>query len=76
MRIWYLKILKTEFRKFQMFLSQTIPAPLVNWNFERLLNLRFDHEKYGLKPKHPALGYARKFIKSESLIEISELTSR
>uniref|UniRef100_A0A1I7TM90 Flavin-containing monooxygenase n=1 Tax=Caenorhabditis tropicalis TaxID=1561998 RepID=A0A1I7TM90_9PELO len=42
--------------KFQMFLSQTIPPPLVNWNFERILNLRFDHERYGLKPKHPALG--------------------
>ncbi|EGT34715.1 hypothetical protein CAEBREN_16251 [Caenorhabditis brenneri] len=41
--------------KFQMFLTQTIPIPLVNWNMERLLNLRFDHEKYGLKPKHPPL---------------------
>ncbi|ULT99974.1 hypothetical protein L3Y34_000913 [Caenorhabditis briggsae] len=38
--------------KFQMFLSQTIPIQLVNWNMERLLNLRFDHERYGLKPKH------------------------
>ncbi|NP_001380215.1 Flavin-containing monooxygenase [Caenorhabditis elegans] len=42
--------------KFQMWLSETIPFPLVNWNFERLLNMRFDHAKYGLKPNHPAMG--------------------
>ncbi|PIC42624.1 hypothetical protein B9Z55_009640 [Caenorhabditis nigoni] len=38
-----------------MFLSTTIPIQLVNWNMERLLNLRFDHERYGLKPKHHPL---------------------
>ncbi|KAF1753859.1 hypothetical protein GCK72_020416 [Caenorhabditis remanei] len=42
--------------KFQMLFSQVVPTPILNWSFERLLNRRFDHAKYGLKPEHSALG--------------------
>ncbi|CAI5445169.1 unnamed protein product [Caenorhabditis angaria] len=41
--------------KWQLTLMNFIPLWLVARNFERIVNKRFDHQKYGLKPNHSVL---------------------
>ncbi|CAB3402591.1 unnamed protein product [Caenorhabditis bovis] len=39
--------------KFSMDYLKFVPLPIVNFVLEQSLNAKFDHERYGLKPKHP-----------------------
>ncbi|CAI5445170.1 unnamed protein product [Caenorhabditis angaria] len=39
--------------KWRFFLMSILPAWIFKRSAENMLNKRFDHEKYGLKPKHP-----------------------
>lgn len=38
--------------RFNILLLQLLPKTLINWAGERALNQKYDHELYGLKPRH------------------------
>ncbi|RWS12239.1 dimethylaniline monooxygenase [N-oxide-forming] 5-like protein, partial [Dinothrombium tinctorium] len=43
-------------RRFIFLLFSILPFSLSNFFFEKLMDYRFDHAKYKLKPKHRLLG--------------------
>ncbi|CAD6187813.1 unnamed protein product [Caenorhabditis auriculariae] len=42
-------------RKYLLDLQKFAPESISNWTIERKLNYRFDHERYGVRPKHRVL---------------------
>uniref|UniRef100_A0A3B5Q5S6 Flavin-containing monooxygenase n=1 Tax=Xiphophorus maculatus TaxID=8083 RepID=A0A3B5Q5S6_XIPMA len=45
----------TLISRFNILLLQLLPKTLINWAAERALNQKYDHELYGLKPRHRPL---------------------
>uniref|UniRef100_A0A672JII9 Flavin-containing monooxygenase n=1 Tax=Salarias fasciatus TaxID=181472 RepID=A0A672JII9_SALFA len=45
----------TALTRFNSFLAWLTPKSLANWAAERALNYKYDHQLYGLKPKHRLL---------------------
>ncbi|XP_032426990.1 dimethylaniline monooxygenase [N-oxide-forming] 5 [Xiphophorus hellerii] len=45
----------TLISRFNILLLQLLPKTLINWAGERALNQKYDHELYGLKPRHRLL---------------------
>lgn len=55
-----------------MQLVDMIPSSIMNWNFERILNNKVDHEKYGLKPKHAAMAWVFLFLQRNTVVLASD----
>lgn len=56
-------------------MAQKYTPSLLNWFLERDMNQKFDHEMYGLKPKHRATGTKFIFVYYVSKIHLYSTTS-